>query len=142
MDPIIPETAAIGAANATNIVLIMTTVASVFANIGLIIYNLFSKTEKAKDAASTELVALLQTTVNTLKTQLDDLQKSHIENVKETSRLRGENETLTKILQGRDEATIKFQQQGLVAFETIAKSTLFFEKLAGTLDRIDEHLSA
>lgn len=109
----------------------------------------FSKTEKAKDKASSELVELLQKTVNALKDELGELQKAHLDNVKEISRLSGENQTLTKILQGRDEATVRFQQQGMSAFLLIEKQGEFFkthgaflERLTSTLDRIDAHLTA
>lgn len=92
--------------------------------------NAFSKTEKLKDKTAKELVELLQTTVNTLRDDFTSLQdeyeqdkkkwhESHLENAREISRLSGENETLTKILQGRDEAHVRFQEMGFKAFAAI-----------------------
>jgi len=81
----------------------------------------FSKFEVEKDAAATDLVKILQTTVDALKKQVDELSKSHIENMREISHLSGENATLLKILQGRDEMAIKFQSEGFAAFARIAK---------------------
>lgn len=103
--------------------------------------NGFSKTEKLKDKASAELVQILQTTLDTLKKEFTALQASHLENVKETARARGENETLTKILQGRDDTTLLFQKQGFVAFEIMAKQAPMMERIASTLDRLDTHLT-
>lgn len=78
-----------------------------------------SETEKIKDQASKDLVKILQATVDTLKDEIKELQKANLENTKQVSQLRGENQTLLKILQGRDETYMKFQQEGFVAFKRI-----------------------
>jgi len=106
----------------------------------------FSATEKQKNQASMDLVELLQKTVDTLKADLEDLQeqfektkddaqKQHLESSKETARLRGENETLIKILQGRDEQYIKFQQEGFLSFKRIEGMSSSLEKLVVALEK-------
>ncbi len=95
----------------------------------------FSKTEKLKDKASSELIELLQKTVDALKNEVGDLQKAHLENVKEISRMRGENETLTKILQGRDDATVRFQQEGFKAYQAIYQNGEALVKMVMLLEK-------
>ena len=94
----------------------------------------FGKFEIEKDQAAKDLVKILQATVDALKKQVDELGKSHIENMREISHLSGENATLMKILQGRDEMAIKFQSEGFAAFARIAKMADGFEHLAQVLE--------
>lgn len=111
--------------------------------------NAFSKNEKLKDKTATELVELLQKTVDTLRADFDNLEAEyekskehataqHLENSKEISRLAGENATLTKLLQGRDENYLRFQATGLKAFDAI-------EKMAPAMSRLlvvmEQHVS-
>lgn len=108
--------------------------------------NAFSKNEKLKDKTATELVGLLQTTVQTLRDDFTNLQTeyesdkkkwhdSHLENAKEISRLAGENATLTKILQGRDEAHIRFQESGFKAFAAIEQMAPAMTRLLVVMER-------
>lgn len=97
--------------------------------------NGFSATEKAKDQAAKDLVKILQATVETLKEEMKEMQGHHIENVQAIARLRGENETLLKILQGRDETYLKFQQEGFAAFKRIENNEGDIKRLIDLLER-------
>lgn len=95
----------------------------------------FSATEKAKDNASKELVQILQATVETLKEEMKELQGNHIQNVTAIAQLKGENETLLKILQGRDEKYLAFQQEGFAAFKRIENNEGDIKKLIDLLEK-------
>ena len=97
----------------------------------------FSATEHAKDQASKELVTILQATVETLKAEMKEVQGHHLENVQAIAKLRGENETLVKILQGRDETYLKFQQEGFAAFKRIEDNHNITVRL---VDLLEKHL--
>jgi len=97
--------------------------------------NGFSATEKAKDQASQDLVKILQATVETLKAEMKEMQNNHIGNVTAIAQLKGENETLLKILQGRDEKYLKFQQDGFAAFKRVENTEKNIERLVGLLER-------
>lgn len=97
--------------------------------------NGFSATEKAKDNASKDLVKILQATVETLKEEMKDLQAMHMQNVQAIARLTGENDTLLKILQGRDETYLKFQQEGFAAFKRIENNEGDIKKLIELLEK-------
>lgn len=110
-------------------------------------FNLgWSKTEEKKDKVSSDLIDLLSKTVDTLKVDLktlqdettkykEETQRQHLESSKETARLRGENETLIKILQGRDEQYIKFQQEGFLSFKRIETMSDNLGKLVVALEK-------
>lgn len=95
----------------------------------------FSATEKAKDTASKELVQILQATVETLKEEMKELQSNHIMNVTAIAQLKGENETLLKILQGRDEKYLAFQQEGFAAFKRIENNEGDIKRLIDLLEK-------
>lgn len=97
--------------------------------------NGFSATEKQKDQASKDLVKILQAMVETLKEEMKEMQGHHIENVQAIARLRGENETLLKILQGRDETYLKFQQEGFAAFKRIENNEGDIKRLIDLLEK-------
>ena len=97
--------------------------------------NGFSATEKQKDQASKDLVKILQATVNTLKEEMKEVQSQHLSNVEAIARLRGENETLVKILQGRDETYLKFQQEGFAAFQRITENSTQMTRLVNLLEK-------
>lgn len=114
--------------------------------------NSFSKNEKLKDKTATELVELLQKTVDTLRTDFDNLQEEYekskehatqqyLENSKEISRLAGENATLTKLLQGRDENYLRFQATGLKAFDAIEKMAPAMSRLLVVMEKHVENES-
>lgn len=93
----------------------------------------FSATEKLKDDAAQQLVAILQTTVEALKVEMKEMQRHHIENVTAIAQLKGENETLLKILQGRDEKYLAFQQEGFAAFKRVESTQNDMKKLVTLL---------
>ena len=95
----------------------------------------FSATEKIKDQASKDLVKILQATVDTLRTEMKELQLHHLQNVEAIANLKGENSTLAKILQGRDETYLKFQQDGFMAFRKIEESNNGIKELVQLLDK-------
>lgn len=122
-----------------------------FAGIGAF-GNSFSKNEKLKDKTATELVELLQKTVDTLRADLTSLQtesdlnkdkatEQHLENSKEIARLSGENATLTKLLQGRDENYLKFQATGLKAFDAIENMAPAMQRLLVVMEKHVENES-
>lgn len=95
----------------------------------------FSETEKIKDQAAKDLVKILQATVDALKTEMSQLREAHMENVAAIANLKGENATLAKILQGRDDAYLQFQQQGFVAFKKIEENNSDIKDLIKLLDK-------
>lgn len=95
----------------------------------------FSETEKIKDQAAKDLVKILQATVDTLKAEMKELQKNHLMNVEAIASLKGENATLAKILQGRDDTYLKFQQEGFLAFKKIDENTDSIKELVRLLDK-------
>ena len=96
----------------------------------------FGKFEVQKDEAADGLVKILQQTVDALQKQVDELKRSHTEQSREISQLRGENNTLMKILQGRDEMAVKFQSEGFGAFARIQTMADGFEHLAEVLETL------
>lgn len=95
----------------------------------------FSETEKIKDQAAKDLVKILQATVDTLKEEMKVFQQHHIENVKAIAQLKGENDTLLKILQGRDDKYLKFQQEGFAAFKRVEDSQTDMKRLISLLEK-------
>lgn len=94
----------------------------------------WSSTSKQRSQATTELVALLSQTVDTLKRDFKDLQEQHLESIKQIATLRGENESLMKILQGRDKSYVEFQQNGLAAFKRISEMDNNLASLAKSIE--------
>ena len=97
--------------------------------------------KKGKDGEDDRLIKILEGTVNALEKKVDDQKKEHDETVgmltkkidtltEKVDHLEKENETLTKVLQGKDEATQKFYEQ---AFKAIDKTNNIFDmvKLQG-----------
>lgn len=94
----------------------------------------FQETDAKRDKAAADLIGILQGTVNALNEKVDVLQRAHLENVKELSRLRGENETFAKLLQGRDEMSQKFQQEGFAAFVRTEETQKHIERVLTLLE--------
>jgi predicted RNase H-like nuclease (RuvC/YqgF family) len=88
---------------------------------GIALYGLWDKSarERRKEVDGNEdrLIDLLKQTVDQLETKVNK-QTTDIENLtKKVSDLERENETLIKVLQGRDDDTKKFQQQAFEAMK-------------------------
>lgn len=91
--------------------------------LGLGIFTLFdkglSKKREESEKVSNRLVDYLQTTVQSLDTEVKSLKTQQQENIVKLTKVTSENELLTKLVQGRDETTQQFQKQG---FEAIRRS--------------------
>jgi tRNA U34 5-carboxymethylaminomethyl modifying GTPase MnmE/TrmE len=90
---------------------------------GVAIWGIIDKQlrDRRKDAldASDSLVNTLQKTINELKTKVDLMEEEQETLIKQMLELKTINETLTKILQGRDETSLIYQKELLaVAKET------------------------
>lgn len=82
------------------------------------------KRKKKLDASDDRLITILQTTVTELEKKVNK-QTTDIEGLsKKIVALERENETLIKVLQGRDAQTQKFYEQG---FESMKKTDEIFE---------------
>lgn len=91
------------------------------------IYAAFDKLKKERrkeaDTIDDRLITLLKSTVDALERRVKDLEESQRQATIEMAKLRTENEVMTKLLQGRDSATIDYQKKGVEAIEMI-KGTL------------------
>lgn len=97
-----------------------------------LLYVMFDKTIRSKktesDKVDDRLITLLRNSVETLEKRVKELELAHGINVKEIQDLRTANDTLTKILQGRDEKTQKFQEEGFKAMERLSEIQEFLKK--------------
>lgn len=94
---------------------------------GFGVYSLFDKNlarkRKEENGADDRLINLLKGTVENLEREVISLKEKHEKNVLEIAQLRTENNIITKILQGRDEETARFQREGFIAFSNINELT-------------------
>lgn len=81
---------------------------------GVIDRKMRDRRKEALDGAE-DVIGILKEKVEALTTRVNDLEDEQEEHIRQIRELKATNETLTKILQGRDEATIAFQQQVLAA---------------------------
>ena len=100
---------------------------------GFGVYSLFDKglnnKRKEENCVDDRLINLLKGTVENLEREVKLLKEKHEKNVLEIAQLRTENSIITKILQGRDEQTARFQREGFVSFSNINELlTLIKEK--------------
>ena len=101
---------------------------------GLYIAGIFKKAkdeeEEKENKEEDRLIDILQKTVDTLKDQVGTQKKAHDEQITQLQKdvsglthqinaLKVENQTLIKVLQGRDEKMQKFYENGLIAFGRI-----------------------
>ncbi len=103
--------------------------------ISLGIFTIFdkglSKRREESEKVSNRLVDYLQTTVNSLDTEMKSLKTQQQENILKLTKVTSENELLTKLVQGRDETTQQFQREG---FEAIKRS----EEILATVKTTNE----
>ncbi len=103
------------------------------------------KRRKKLDASDDRLIGLLQTTVSELEKKVNK-QTDDIESLtKKVTALERENETLVKVLQGRDAQTQKFYEQGFQSMrktdeihEGIEALTKVVQKLGESIERNNE----
>lgn len=91
---------------------------------GLSGYFFFPYKRAETDKANALLIKTLQDTVNALDGRVNQqdetikvLEENHKKNEAEITTIKAEKETVLKILQGRDEKTISFQEHGFKAME-------------------------
>jgi predicted RNase H-like nuclease (RuvC/YqgF family) len=93
-----------------------------------------------KDSSDDRLIKILEGTVNALETKVDNQKKEHDEILTGLSKqisdltskvdeLERENETLTKVLQGRDEQTQVFYKKAFEAMEVSNKTFALVETM-------------
>ena len=96
--------------------------------------------KKGKDQEDDRLIKILEGTVNALEQKVDNQKKEHdtmiqdltvkIEELTETvGHLEKENQTLTKVLQGRDEQTQLFYKKAFEAIDTGNKTFALVEAM-------------
>lgn len=93
---------------------------------GIALYGVFDKKsrERRKDENKTEdrVIDLLQKEVEILSVKVEQQDRDIKELTKKVSALETENETLVKVLQGRDDMTQKFYKDAYIAMENIKKT--------------------
>lgn len=96
--------------------------------------------KKGKDGEDDRLIKILEGTVNALKVKVDNQKEEYDETIgkltdkidtltSKVEHLEKENETLTKVLQGRDEQTQLFYKKAFEAIETGEKTYKSIENL-------------
>lgn len=105
------------------------TILDIVAIIGVIIYGVFAvvsffdKGRKDKEAeadkADERVIFLLKEQVTALEKKVAEQAKDIKDMTLKLEALIAENKTLREVLQGRDQATLAYQQKGLAVMETI-----------------------
>jgi len=110
---------------------------------GVAVWGLIDKTmrDRRKDAidAADDVIVVLKEKVEILEKKVKTLEDEQGVHIKQITELRATNETLTKILQGRDDKTIEFQRgvtQNVAEIHEIVKATE--EHLANLADAIQK----
>lgn len=113
---------------------------------GVAIYGLVDKTmrDRRKDvnAAADDLVGILSKTVEELKAKVGEMEKDLEKTNIAITELKKENETLVKVLQGRDDATLKFQQEVLEAVQLGEETNRFVKEMAESFGNLRELVPA
>lgn len=100
--------------------------------------------KKNKDGADDRLINILQGTVKALEEKVDKQKEDHDAEVKnlntkidtltkKVSDLESENETLVKVLQGRDEQTKKFYEAAFESMKTAKETHALVVKMAESI---------
>lgn len=93
---------------------------------GIALYGVFDKKarERRKDENKTEdrVIDLLQKEVGILSKRVEQQDKDIKELTKKVTALETENDTLVRVLQGRDDMTQKFYKDAYIAMENIKKT--------------------
>lgn len=112
------------------------------------VWGLFDKTlrDRRKDAvaAADDVIKALNERVDQLTNRVEELETEQAVHIKQIAELKATNETLTKILQGRDENTIKFQKEVGDAIKTtngINEIIKKVERQVGTMAEAMERLA-
>lgn len=95
--------------------------------LSVITYFAFPFRRKQLDEANAKLVSILEETIKAQDKKIDEmngriniLQEHQKENIKEIEKIKHENGLLQAVLQGRNEDTTKFYQEGFKAMSTVA----------------------
>lgn len=99
---------------------------------GLIDRQLRDRRKDALDAAD-GLINTLQETIDELKGRVKDLEDEHKEHTRQIGEMKATNDTLTKILQGRDENTVAFQHKVLEATGTAKETNGIVKKMEASI---------
>lgn len=90
-----------------------------------VIYDkFFSKRTRDHEQADSKLVKIFHETINRLETNQQDMQLQMDIMEKELHKIKGENEYLIKIFQGRDEGFLAYQKKGLDIMEKVEKEVI------------------
>ncbi len=96
---------------------------------------LISVVKGKKDNADDRLINILKTTVDELETKVNKQTTDIAELTRKVTELSRDNETLTKLLQGRDDQTQDFYKRGFVAMDTIAQSHDILTTMAKSIEQ-------
>jgi len=110
---------------------------------GIIDKQIRDRRKAALDGAD-DVIGILKEKVQVLEDKVRDLEEERDEHTGQIRELKATNETLTKILQGRDEATLAFQREVLEAVKTIGEVqgiVCAVEKQIGTMAESIDRLS-
>lgn len=106
------------------IVLVLGIAAAIFA-----LDNYKDKKKKTANETDDRLIVLLQTTVNELEKKVNKQTNDIIQLSKKLDSLEKENETLVKVLQGRDTQTQEFYKQAFHAMKISEETNELMKKL-------------
>lgn len=110
--------------------------------------NIFDKSlnmrRRESDRVDQHLITSLQASVASLEKVIEEKSKQLTEATIKMEKLITENETLKSVLQGRDNATVEFQKEGLKAMKKADTILKIAERTSKSVERlarsIDTHL--
>lgn len=97
---------------------------------------------RQRDGADDRLIGILKQTVDELEKKVNKQDEDIKSLVGKVDRLKYINETLTKVLQGRDEATLAFQRELLNSASTAKETNQIAQNLEKSIGRLTDLLSA
>lgn len=100
-------------------------------------WGIYDKTlrdrRKEAVAGADDVIRLLKEQVDALSNRVQDLEDEQEIHIRQITELKATNETLTKILQGRDEATLAFQREVLAAVKLGGETNEITRRVEGQI---------
>lgn len=106
----------------------------------------FRQVKDESDRADDRLINLLRSTVDTLDRKVKVLEEEQSKTRLELTRLRTENETMSKILQGRDTSTVEYQKASYESMKLLAETYKVSQETNANVEKLyrllDEHFKS